>query len=99
MAITTKTLIAFVFSVIFIISYVHCHTTTASAPGSSGPASTTGYEIAKENASYCFKLNACSSGVAIGCIVYCNEANYAYALCSGAQCCCYHKNENALKEK
>lgn len=37
MAITVKTLTAFVFTVIFIISYVHCNTITASAPGRSKP--------------------------------------------------------------
>ena len=42
MTIPTKTLIAFVFSVIFIISYVRCATTTASAPGRGGPADATG---------------------------------------------------------
>ncbi|CAA0307993.1 unnamed protein product [Arabidopsis thaliana] len=95
MTIPTKTLIAFVFSVIFIISYVHCATTTASAPGRGGPADATGHEIAAAKPSYCFRLKACSSGVSIGCIVYCDEANYAYAQCHRSRCCYYHKNENA----
>ena len=42
MTIPTKTLITFVFGVIFVISYVHCATTTASAPGRGGPADATG---------------------------------------------------------
>ena len=36
MAITVKPLIAFVFTVGFIISYVHCNTITANAPDATG---------------------------------------------------------------
>ncbi|EOA33983.1 hypothetical protein CARUB_v10021477mg [Capsella rubella] len=100
MANTTKTLITFVFSVIFIISYVHCQATFASAPSIDEPAFTTGYELAKKNG-YCFKTRACmdKSQGAIGCVVFCNEARYATAVCEGDRCCCYHRNENASKEK
>ncbi|XP_010430186.1 PREDICTED: defensin-like protein 106 [Camelina sativa] len=97
MAITTKTLITLVCSVIFIVSYVHCHTTTASAPGRS----ITGYAIdhvIEKKPEYCIRLRACASkgtgDYSLGCIVYCNNNQYAYAVCiAGERCCCYHPNE------
>ncbi|EOA34174.1 hypothetical protein CARUB_v10021676mg [Capsella rubella] len=99
MASTTKTLITFVFSVIFIISYVHCHTTIASTAPDKNEPEPKGQEPAKFG--YCFETPACYAPgqYAIGCIVYCKEAHYAFAQCNGKKCCCYHKNMNASEVK
>ncbi|KAL9310307.1 hypothetical protein AtEden1_Chr1g0060851 [Arabidopsis thaliana] len=82
MAITVKPLIAFVFTVGFIISYVHCNTITANAPDA------TGHEVPKSQ--FCFMLMACYSAGQLGCLVFCNEAEYSYGKCIGrGRCCCY----------
>ncbi|CAH8256216.1 unnamed protein product [Arabidopsis lyrata] len=84
--ITKKTLIAFVFTVVFIISYVHCTTITASAPGSGGPADAIGHGIAKHR--FCFRLMACNSAGQLGCLVFCQEAEYSYGTCNDRGICC-----------
>ncbi|CAL9237883.1 unnamed protein product [Arabidopsis halleri] len=97
MAISPKTLIAFVFSVIFIISYVHCHTTIASAPGG-GPTYAIGRRI-PEPPETCFRTTACFDEGAIGCIVYCKEAHFDYGVCIPQRCCCYRKVNNVSEVK
>ncbi|CAL9237879.1 unnamed protein product [Arabidopsis halleri] len=103
MANTPKTLIAIVFSVIFIISYVHCHTTTASAPGSGGPTTDAKSPEIREwehkHDGTCFDTPACYAPgqYEIGCIVYCHEAHYNHYACFHTYCCCYNRDKNTSK--
>ncbi|CAH8256213.1 unnamed protein product [Arabidopsis lyrata] len=105
MANTPKILIAFVFSVIFIISYVHCHTTIASVPAG-GPTYATGPELADSEYPHkhdgtCFDTPACYAPgqYEIGCIVYCHEAHYNHYKCIKRTCCCYNRDKNASTVK
>ncbi|XP_010430185.1 PREDICTED: defensin-like protein 106 [Camelina sativa] len=101
MAITTKTLTAFVFSIICIISYVDCHTTIASAPapGMYGTESSPGNDPVKYGG--CFITPACFAPgqYTIGCIVYCKTSHYAIGKCEGPKCCCYQHIDNASEVK
>ncbi|CAL9237878.1 unnamed protein product [Arabidopsis halleri] len=108
MANTPKILIAFVFSVIFIISYVNCHTTIASAPGMGGPTTyaTGPAELADspyphKHDGTCFDTPACYAPrqYEIGCIVYCHEAHYNHYKCIKRTCCCYNRDKNASTVK
>ncbi|KAL9310308.1 Defensin-like protein 106 [Arabidopsis thaliana] len=105
MANTPKTLIAFVFSVIVIISYVHCHTTIASAPSSGEPTTyATGPALSKhshDNDGICFVTPACFAPgqYEIGCIVYCHESHYKHDKCVNRSCCCYNTDKNASELK
>ncbi|XP_023643839.1 putative defensin-like protein 110 [Capsella rubella] len=73
MAITIKTLIAYVFTLSFIIFYVHGDTITASSPES---AYQIGHGISKNG--YCFRTPACLTlWGTLGCPVFCLRAHYS----------------------
>ncbi|KAL9310306.1 hypothetical protein AtEden1_Chr1g0060841 [Arabidopsis thaliana] len=98
MAITQKPLIAFVFSVIFLISYVHCQTTIANAPRGE-PTYTRGRRRPIPVLETCFRTTACFDEGSIGCLVYCKEAHYDYGICIPQRCCCYRKDKTVSEVK
>ncbi|KAL0711115.1 hypothetical protein Bca4012_018093 [Brassica carinata] len=78
MAITIKTVVAFVFTVLFIVSSVHCQPTTSNIPS---------YGV-KQMDRQCFRnLSICRGGGA-GCIVFCRDHGYYYGVCATDACCC-----------
>ncbi|EOA25750.1 hypothetical protein CARUB_v10019112mg [Capsella rubella] len=84
MAITTKSLISFVFTVILIVSYVNCRMTTSAR-------SPAGYGI-KQQDRQCFDDTEdylCNTGDA-KCRRYCIDLGYAYGHCffKPVACCC-----------
>ncbi|AEE29360.1 putative defensin-like protein 110 [Arabidopsis thaliana] len=82
MAITKKNLIAFVFTILFVISYVHCRSTSDIVSGSG----------IKEDEHVCFKTSPClpEVGGEKGCIAFCSRMKFTTGLCLGSVvCCCY----------
>ncbi|KAF8047951.1 hypothetical protein N665_2750s0001 [Sinapis alba] len=77
MAITIKFVVVFVFSVLFIVSSVHCRQTTSNIPG---------YGV-KQMDRQCFHGNICRGGVG-DCIYWCRNHGYYYGVCLTDACCC-----------
>ncbi|KAF8093957.1 hypothetical protein N665_0373s0014 [Sinapis alba] len=77
MVITMKTLVMFVFTVFFIVSFVDCHTSTAAVT----PAYTT---------SVCFHISApCDYDGRYGCAKFCDQWDYIFDRCEPYKCCCH----------
>ncbi|KAG7538301.1 hypothetical protein ISN44_As13g020890 [Arabidopsis suecica] len=82
MAITKKNLVVYIFTLLFILSYVHCHATSASSPGFDIG------ELCKR-----FKFNPCEYGGNRGCTVFCRRKLFTRGHCrasegsEGCWCC------------
>ncbi|CAF1701136.1 unnamed protein product [Brassica napus] len=80
-----KTLVLFVFTTFFIISFVDCHTTTMATT----PASTPGYGINWATV-LCFKISTpCDLAGRYGCAKFCDQWDYFFDRCEPGKCCCH----------
>ncbi|AED97143.1 unnamed protein product [Arabidopsis thaliana] len=77
MAITKKKLVVYTFTLLFIISYVHCQSTSASSPGFDNG------EVCKQ-----FKFNPCERGGDRGCTVFCTRKLFTRGECRDEGCWC-----------
>ncbi|AEC07012.1 unnamed protein product [Arabidopsis thaliana] len=84
MAITRKNLVAFCFTILFIISSIHCLPTTARSPG---------YEIGPQRRRRvtCFSFSFCKPARGLAsCDLFCKRLKFESGLCTGdlEKCCC-----------
>nr|VDD16187.1 unnamed protein product [Brassica oleracea] len=87
MAITKKTLITFVFTIIFIVSSVHCLTTASAVTPDNG------FEIKRL---ICFNLSElCKDAGLVGCGEFCTKWGYYFGLRAKFKGC-FEKDKYAL---
>ncbi|EOA18267.1 hypothetical protein CARUB_v10006760mg [Capsella rubella] len=85
MTITKNNLVAFVFTILLVISSVHCGATTSN--------NVFGFGI-KEDDHVCFDVSPCLpvSGGEKGCNAFCTRMNFKSGHCYHSElCCCYSK--------
>ncbi|ESQ43264.1 hypothetical protein EUTSA_v10016013mg [Eutrema salsugineum] len=80
MVFTMKTLVAFVITVFFIISSVHCYTTTVSTPE-------IGYGIKQMDIQCFYGTETCHRGMG-NCTPFCRDHGYYIGVCTFDSCCC-----------
>ncbi|CAN8244520.1 unnamed protein product [Cochlearia groenlandica] len=80
MAITKNMLVASIFTIFFIISYVHCHSAPAPAP-----------EVFDIDRWECYKTGPCTSGGTKSCDEFCKRNSYTVGHCFNITCCCSPK--------
>ncbi|KAL0739930.1 hypothetical protein Bca4012_081443 [Brassica carinata] len=89
MAITIKTLFTFVFTLLFIVSFVHCGTTVTAPEIVHGGMSDLCFSARKP----CEKGN----GVLKACDDFCTERHFVGGYCKGLGLCCCMQDESSLK--
>ncbi|KAG7579857.1 hypothetical protein ISN45_Aa03g039700 [Arabidopsis thaliana x Arabidopsis arenosa] len=83
MGFSPKTLVAFCFTVLFIISFVHClPMTPVGSPGN-------GRKQIPRPEWRCYEDDGCRKGQVAGCDRYCKGIRITYGICIGLRCCCF----------
>ncbi|EOA32699.1 hypothetical protein CARUB_v10015997mg [Capsella rubella] len=82
MAITMKFFVTFFFIAFFIVSSLHCHSTTATPPSTS-------YGIKQQDVQCFYGTETCRRKGNQGCVIFCRDHGYFYGMCTWDACCCH----------
>ncbi|EOA31874.1 hypothetical protein CARUB_v10015101mg [Capsella rubella] len=83
--ITTKTLVTICFTILFIISFVHCFPMSPAGSPSYG----TGPQRIGRKRITCFGYPVCKSARGLGtCDLFCKRLKYDYGMCTNVDVCC-----------